>query len=236
MKHLWSGLPALTLALTLAEPSQAQYTYASFAVPGATRTCAYGINVAGEIVGFYEVGNTPHGFLLSGGKYTTIDVPGATYTYATAINNAGEIVGYYIGGGKTHGFLLSDGQYTTIDVPGANSTVALGINDAGEIVGGWDGHAFLLRNGNFVKFDVPGATSTAAWAINNNRQIAGRYDANGIAHGFFLKRWRHHLRRRARCGGDRCLRDKRLRPDCGRGHRSPWWTGLSFLQGKLRFD
>jgi hypothetical protein len=48
-----------------------------------------------------------HGFLLSGGQFTTIDIPGATLTDAEKINPRGDIVGFYVSAGLTHGFLLS---------------------------------------------------------------------------------------------------------------------------------
>lgn len=58
-----------------------------------------------------------HGFLLSGGTYTTIDDPSATNgTFAEAINDRGQIVGFYQDRARsTHGFLLSGGVYTTLD-------------------------------------------------------------------------------------------------------------------------
>jgi uncharacterized membrane protein len=47
------------------------------------------------------------GFLLSGGRVTTIDVPGAMRTIAFGINERGDIVGGYADGAGFHGFLLS---------------------------------------------------------------------------------------------------------------------------------
>ena len=48
----------------------------------------------------------PHGFLLSGGVYTTIDFPGAIGTLAFSINDAGAIVGGYIDTSEAiHGYL-----------------------------------------------------------------------------------------------------------------------------------
>ena len=51
-------------------------TFTPITFPGATFTQAWGINARGDIVGFYmDVGNVTHGFLLSGGNFTTIDPP-----------------------------------------------------------------------------------------------------------------------------------------------------------------
>jgi len=49
-------------------------------VCAARSTDANGINNAGEIVGYYSIGQgatLEHGFLFSGGIYTSFDVPGA---------------------------------------------------------------------------------------------------------------------------------------------------------------
>jgi len=71
--------------------------------PGAVakQTSLRGINALGDVVGFYvDTAGRQHGFLLSGGRYTTIDVslPGAVVraTVANGINSQGEIVGQYV--------------------------------------------------------------------------------------------------------------------------------------------
>jgi probable HAF family extracellular repeat protein len=87
-------------------------------------------------VGQYADANgTFHGFLLSGGSFTTLDAPGSTLTLALGINDAGQIVGEYEASGRFHGFLLSGGSFTTLDPPGSTFTNALGINNVGQIVG-----------------------------------------------------------------------------------------------------
>jgi len=97
------------------------------------------INDAGQIVGLYVTQDFTgqrhrHGFLLSGGVFTSIDspVPGTTDTVARGINNAGQIVGRYTVNGINHGFLqvLSNVMtFTSIDFPGAVETVSGGINN-----------------------------------------------------------------------------------------------------------
>jgi probable HAF family extracellular repeat protein len=83
-------------------------------------------------VGSYDT----HGFLLSGGTYTTLDVPDSVLTAAYGINDAGQIVGVYTSDMRfsRHGFVWSEGVYTTFDVPGLTFN-NLGINNSGEIVG-----------------------------------------------------------------------------------------------------
>jgi probable HAF family extracellular repeat protein len=62
----------------------------------ARQTVANGINPAGDIVGVFTDGvGKQHGFLLSGGQFTTIDFPGAVATSANGIGPSGDIVGNY---------------------------------------------------------------------------------------------------------------------------------------------
>jgi probable HAF family extracellular repeat protein len=80
---------------------------------GGSRSAAYGINAAGQIVGDAEIpnGNTTHAFLYSGGTMTDLNalVPaGVTITSAKAINSAGQIAAVgTIGGGSSHALLLT---------------------------------------------------------------------------------------------------------------------------------
>jgi len=123
--------------------------------PGPFGTVPFGINDRGQIVGDYVNKNDHlrHGFLRSGGVYTTIDPPDAVLTVAEGINNSGDIAGVYIDRcDNHHGFVLKAGVYTTVDVdvPGTLSTEIYSINALGEIVGQYvDGsgvfHGFVGR-------------------------------------------------------------------------------------------
>jgi probable HAF family extracellular repeat protein len=130
------------------------------------------VNNNGQIVGDYQdARGNYHGFLLSGGTFTSLDYPRATSTQARGINLAGQIVGQYTDArGTTHGFLLSNGTYTTIDYPNALSTQVFGINDNGEITGVWNDaanvtHGFyavqqVVVPNRFSRIRVPSATRT----------------------------------------------------------------------------
>ena len=115
---------------------------------------AFGINNVGggQIVGDYkDVGGTFHGFLLSGGQYTTLDPPGRPSLSARGSTTPARSWGattMLVAMPPFHGFLLSGGVYTTLDVPGATSTQIFSINNAGQIVGSYDDakgntHGFL---------------------------------------------------------------------------------------------
>src|SRR2546427_468017 len=124
------------------------------------------INDAGDIVGWYlDASDGGHGFVLSGGRFTSLDVPGAPHTEAWGINNVGQIVGYDLRGSirsltepgfpapvaEAHGFLLSGGPLIPVNISGVGggvNTSVMGINSTGVIVGGDGGtpnvgHAFV---------------------------------------------------------------------------------------------
>ena len=104
--------------------------------PSATTTEALGINALGQIVGYSTPSGNVHGFLDSGGTYSTLDVPMALSTEADGINDLGHIVGTYFGAGKFHGYIYRNGTYTTLDDPlGTTETVAQGVNNADQVVG-----------------------------------------------------------------------------------------------------
>lgn len=87
-------------------------------VPGAFETAVVedgGLNSTGDIVSQYHSTKSCalftsvgclHGFLLSGGVYTTIDFPGATETLAFGVNTSDQVVGPYEDtSGRIHGYL-----------------------------------------------------------------------------------------------------------------------------------
>lgn len=188
--------------------------------PGAVNTQGRGSNNLGEIVGLYcaakntqscgFTGGNQHGFLLSGGAYTSIDFPGAIYTELWRINDFGEILGRYLNpDGSFHLFLLNNGIFTPVpDVPGATETAfgitfVGGLNRQGAIVSDYCGqapcpfgsadffslpgstHGFLLRDGAYTTIDFPGAGNTVAFGINDAGEIVGGYfNPDGHDHGF----------------------------------------------------
>ena len=164
-------------------PAVAQtYTYTSINVPSAAVSEAWGINNAGQIVGFDSLGKGDS-FVYSGGVFTPIIVPQASSnTAAFSINNSGQIVGSYDAG--TSGFLYNAGVYTSLTRP------AYGINDYGVIVGYVPNSAsntgYLYNNGSYTPISFPGAQSTLPSGINNAGQIVGSYEGPGVLQSGFL--------------------------------------------------
>ena len=129
-----------------------------------------------------------HGFLSSGGTFTTIDYPGATGTAAAGINTAGDIVGGWSATSTFHGFLLQGGAFTSIDFPLAHRTTAWGVSDTGEIAGfyedsGGTTHGFVFSDGAFSTVDVAGARSTSLTRIRNGMVTGSCTDAVTATHG-----------------------------------------------------
>jgi uncharacterized membrane protein len=93
-------------------------SFTTIDVPGAAETApgwytlTGGINAGGDIASDYcaaEPCKNPlpnaHGFLLSGGVYTSIDFPGALATAAAGVNSSGDVAGLYHDATTWHGFL-----------------------------------------------------------------------------------------------------------------------------------
>jgi len=169
------------LALLLA-PSSFAITYTTIDYPGATYTLAYGINMAGDIVGSYtDVSFRYHGFLLSQGVFMTIDPPGSALTYATGINDNGEIVGFYEDPSfsATHGFILQGQTFTIIDFPGSPVTAPYALNNAGVVAGYYNDPnsravGFEYSTGVWTTFDpLPHSHETVLTGINNNGDLFG---------------------------------------------------------------
>ena len=185
----------LPLFLFLSAVSAQAATWTTIDVPGSKDGQAFGINNAGDIVGYYNDGvKYLHGYLLRGGNFTTIVPPGGGGSLATGVNDAGYIVGYFEfvnDPARTHGFLFDGTNYTVLDFPGSNgSTIAWGINNAGEVVGfyydGQTNHGFRWSNGVYTTVDPPDSPFTQLYGINNFGQIVGWYEAPMEIQSFVL--------------------------------------------------
>jgi hypothetical protein len=70
-------------------------------------TIPFGINNAGQMVGYFQGPIGDQGFLKSGDTYSIIAVPGGTDTKPYGINNAGQIVGTFLGTATYQGFVAT---------------------------------------------------------------------------------------------------------------------------------
>ena len=95
----------------------------------------HGINDAGQIVGNFVDASGPHGFLLSGGNFTTIDVPGSSFTRPLASTTpARSWEPSSRTPVETHGFLATP-QPTVIPEPGTLLLLTTGL--VGLLALGW---------------------------------------------------------------------------------------------------
>ncbi|HEY9847118.1 MAG TPA: DUF3466 family protein [Candidatus Caenarcaniphilales bacterium] len=127
---------------------------------GGTQSIAYGVNDAGQAVGFSQTTDNKaiHAFLYTEGKLQDLGtLKGDTSSFAYGINNQGDVVGSSntssLTGGTSRAFLYSQGQMYDLNhlvkkQGEVELTEATSINDQGEIgaVGLLNGqqHAFLI--------------------------------------------------------------------------------------------
>jgi len=128
------------LALALARPAAAQYTFTTIDFPGAATTDVLGSSTRTTVGQFIDAGGNTHGWLLSTrGSFQQFDVPGAWSTSLSAISHRGDFGGVYRDDPahplRRHGFIVVNDVLTTIDYPGSTRTSVVQMNDRGQAVG-----------------------------------------------------------------------------------------------------
>ena len=189
---------ALLLALvgTSAAPAGAggaaatTYTIAEIGTLGGARSQAWGLNAAGQVVGWAETAaGQQRAYLWADGRLTDLGtLPGGEASMAVAVNARGQVVGgsttapgQQLGGPGTRAFLWQDGRLTDLGtLPGGDFSQATGINDAGQVIGfanrrpGTPIQAVLWQGGAPTELGtLPGAVGGRANAINNRGQVVG---------------------------------------------------------------
>ncbi len=163
-------------------------------------SAAYGINSAGTVVGYGDIGNGQfRGFVWTAdGGMTELGTLGGTNSYATAVDSGGDVVGHAsVASGYEHAFMESDGVMTDLGTLGGGSSYAYGINGSGMVVGyswlasGENPHAFIYFDGQMMDLNSLIASGSGwellgAYGINDAGQIVGEGLLNGEAHAFEL--------------------------------------------------
>ena len=149
----------------------------TYNVPDSLTFGFYGLNNAGQAVGFYQDANEiSHGVIVQDGELAQFDFPGAAETEIFGISESGLLIGdIFDAAGVIHGF-VGDEQF---DVPGATTTYADDMNAAGTLVGSYvdtDGiyHGYIRHaDGSFTTFDFPGMLSNLEYLFVNAINDAG---------------------------------------------------------------
>ena len=181
------------LILVAAAPLMAQGTYTQIDVPGSLNTLAFGINTGGDVVGLYaDSTGFAHGFLLSGGTYTTIDYPtSGLETELYGVNDVGQIVGFTFGGQVGFEYDVASGTFTTISFPGSLATYPTSINNAGTIAGYYlfgTGLAsgFEYRGGTYKSIRPRRVSSSYVAGISANGTMVGNFTTMQLTEAIFL--------------------------------------------------
>jgi probable HAF family extracellular repeat protein len=117
--------------------------------PPGGNSFAYGINDAGQVVGYFTTaGGAEHAFLYHSGTMIDLGAPPGGNSYAYGINDAGQIVGYSTtADGAEHAFLYNDGTIIDLGVSLSGNSNAYGINNR------------LSAHLGFIIFDFPAGAS-----------------------------------------------------------------------------
>jgi probable HAF family extracellular repeat protein len=173
-------------ALARPAAAQAEYVVTDLGHLGGGVSHAYGINAAGQVVGYaFTADGDRHAFLWNGVMHD-LGTLGGDRSEASGINDVGQVVGEsYTADGEIHSFLWDGVMYDLNPLYGAS-----GINDVGQVVGyayppgGYYFHAFLW-DGAMYDLGTPGGDWSKATGINAVGQVVGYgLNAKGLAHAF----------------------------------------------------
>ncbi len=151
--------------------------FSTYDVPDSITFGFYGLNNAGQAVGFYQDANeVSHGVIVQNSELTKFDFPGAAETELFGVSESGLLIGdIFDADGTIHGFVGNE----QFDVPGAVTTYADDMNTAGSIVGSYIDsddiyHGYIRHaDGSFTTFDYPGVLSNLEYLFVNAISDAG---------------------------------------------------------------
>ena len=144
--------------------------FSTYDFPDSLRTVFFGLNNAGQVVGYYDDSNdVAHGLILQDGTLTQFDFPGAAETQIFGVSEEGQFVGNIADtDAAIHGFVGEE----QIDVPGAATTYSDHVNAEGVAVGSYidaDGmYQGYLRHPDksFTTVDIPGMPNLEFLYVN----------------------------------------------------------------------
>jgi probable HAF family extracellular repeat protein len=162
----------------------------SVTVVGAAGSAGFGLNAAGEVVGYLTTsGGDQHALLYDNVGTLDLGTLGGASSYAYGINDAGQVVGGAANlAGDQHPFSYTAGSMSDLGTFGGASGYATAIDNSGRIVGSADTaangpRAFLSSGGalhNLGTLPSSGASYSNANAISNNGTIVGGSSAGAF--------------------------------------------------------
>ena len=164
-------------------------------------TVPFGLNDAGQVVGFSFVeGNAQgHAYLFDSGKMRDLGTFGGSNSVGWAINSAGTVAGYaHVRNDREFvAFAYRDGRKRRLGTLGGIFSAAYGINDKGVVAGEsstdqGETHAFIHRDGTMEDIGTLGGTFSTARDINNKGQVVGNSTLEGDSdvHAFLYRNGR----------------------------------------------
>jgi probable HAF family extracellular repeat protein len=157
------------------------YTLTDLGSLGGGSGAAYGINDAGQVVGYATDSNhRGRATLWDGGVSFDLGTLGGPESVANAINDQGQIVGFSDNGAvPERAFLWQDGVMSDLGTLGGEDSQAFHINNAEQVVGvsdtppGIGGGAFLWDGGVMSDLGTLGGFGAGAFGINDAGEVVG---------------------------------------------------------------
>lgn len=148
--------------------------------PGYSQSVAWGLNDAGQVVGYSSYPGLQRATSWAGGTTATDvgvfpsgDYPG--YSVATAVNGDGSVIGYSVSTrGYTHAFLWTakGGLEDLNSCDDASETIACAVSDSGAVVGRHGAHSFIWTSATGIRdLEEPDLLYTCAVGVNGSGHV-----------------------------------------------------------------
>ena len=162
-------------------------------VPGSHYTVVMGVNLRGQVAGYFFE-KLLRGFLRdTDGTYIEVTPPDAEDTIVRCINGDGQVGGDAVSASGSYGFLWDAVTgFTTFNVPGAQTSPSVfAINGSGVVTGSYydanyNAHGYVRFPSGKIETFVGSDDAVTTWptAINASGQVTGYVDTPTSSRGF----------------------------------------------------
>jgi probable HAF family extracellular repeat protein len=154
-------------------------------VPNSNYSFAYGINDAGQVVGWgTSSGGVAYATVWNGSTPTAVGGSVGYTTAAYAITGSGQVVGVSDLPSGQQATIWNGNIPTYLSVPGLTESVATAINNVGQVVGyaGTQGeHAIIWNGTTSTDLSALNGNQGMAFGINNSGEVAGVSYPTGVS-------------------------------------------------------